>query len=140
MQLPCGQQVAEVRCIPGDQNVVSSNGLSCDKDISVTFPSARLRFELPCDGQRLFVKVENVKSTQQGLRLLPCSLRSGKLRGFCFQERISSASELFYRDNDWKRDVLARNFGEICQEEWVIIKIVAQDVGVPEKNYAPPTR
>ena len=89
---------------------------------------------------RLFVKVESVKSTQQGLRLLPCSLRPDKLCGFCFQERISSASELFYRDNDWKRDVLARNFGEICQEEWVIIKIVAQDVGVPEKNYAPPTR
>jgi hypothetical protein len=44
---------------------------------------------------------------------LPCSLRPGKLRGFCFQECISSASELFYRDNDWKRDVLARNFGEI---------------------------
>jgi hypothetical protein len=97
-------------------------------------------FHVPVTAHYDVLRIENVKSTQQCLRLLPCSLRPGKLRGLCFQERIGSASELFYRDNDWNRDVLARNFGEICQEEWVISKIVAQDVGVPEKNYAPPTR
>jgi hypothetical protein len=37
LQLLRRQQVAEVRCIPGDQKVVASNGLSCDKDISATF-------------------------------------------------------------------------------------------------------
>jgi len=51
--------------------VVSGNHLCRDKDISVSLPGSRLLFQAPYESQRLFVKVQEVKSPQQCLRLLP---------------------------------------------------------------------
>jgi hypothetical protein len=71
LELLCWQQILEVFGIPRDENVVSGKHLCRDKDISVTLPGSRLLFQAPYESQRLVVKVQEVKSPQQCLRLLP---------------------------------------------------------------------